>query len=162
MPSDSRNLTTMAKATGLIFLLFDIASAQEVPFSISLYMQCILHGFTRAFLCVPFIFAHHKKCQFCGRHVIRFCGRPLLDDVLYDLYTAHPTIEVNPCILHQNNGTTITPLTLFCLKRRCFIASYVQPVIQQYESTTVKKNSYNQNSHYENYGRFPLQMEAIT
>jgi len=34
--------------------------------------------------------------------------------------------------------------------------------MQQYKSTTVKTNFYNQSSHYENYGRFPFQMEAIT
>jgi len=69
MPSDSRN-STMAKVTGLIFSLFDIASARKVPFAIPPYMQCILHGLTMAFLCVPFIFVHHEKCRLCGRHVI--------------------------------------------------------------------------------------------
>jgi len=58
MPSDSRN-STMAKATGL---LFNVASAREVPFAIPLYMQCILHGPTTALLCVPFIFVHHVDC----------------------------------------------------------------------------------------------------
>jgi len=62
MPSDSRN-STMAKATGLIFSLFNVASTREVPFAIPLYMQCILHGLTTAFLRVPFIFVHHKKCR---------------------------------------------------------------------------------------------------
>jgi len=62
MPSDSCN-STMAKATGLIFSLFDVASAREVPFAIPLYMECILHGLTMALLCVPFIFVHHKKCR---------------------------------------------------------------------------------------------------
>jgi len=65
--SDLHNLT-MAKAMGLIFSLFDIASAQEMPFVMSLYIQCILHGLTRVILCVPFIFAYHKKCWFCGWH----------------------------------------------------------------------------------------------
>jgi len=45
MPSDSHN-STMAKAMGLIFSLFNAASAREVPFAILLYMQCILHGLT--------------------------------------------------------------------------------------------------------------------
>ena len=45
MPPDKCNLI-MAKATGLIFSLFDIASAQEVPFGIPQYVQCILHGLT--------------------------------------------------------------------------------------------------------------------
>jgi len=69
MPSDSRN-STMAKATGLIFSLFDVASAQEVPFAILLYIQCILHGLNTALLCVPFILVHHEKCRFSGRHVM--------------------------------------------------------------------------------------------
>jgi len=61
MPSDSRT-STMANATGLIFSLFDVASAREVPFAIPLYIQCILHGLSTALLCVPFIFVHHEKC----------------------------------------------------------------------------------------------------
>jgi len=47
MPSDYCN-STMAKATDLIFSLFDVASAREVPFAIPLYMQCILHQLTSA------------------------------------------------------------------------------------------------------------------
>jgi len=62
MPSDSHN-STMAKAMGLNFSLFNVASAREVPFAIPLYMQCILHGLTMALLCVLFIFVHHEKCQ---------------------------------------------------------------------------------------------------
>ena len=31
--------------------------------------------------------------NFSSSTVLRFCGRPLLDDVLYDLYTAHPAID---------------------------------------------------------------------
>jgi len=60
MPSDKRN-SIMAKATGLIFSLFDVASSQEVPFGI-LYMQCILQGLTSVLLCVLFIFADSEKC----------------------------------------------------------------------------------------------------
>jgi len=69
MPSDLRN-STIAKATGLIFLLFNITSAREVPFAILLYTQCVLHGLSMALLCVPFIFVHHEKCRFSGRHVM--------------------------------------------------------------------------------------------
>jgi len=69
MPSDSCN-STMAKATGLIFLLFDVASAREVLFAILLYVQCILHGDTMDLLCEPFIFVHHEKCRFSGGHVM--------------------------------------------------------------------------------------------
>jgi len=60
MPSDVRNSIT-AKTIGLIFLLLDIASFLDLPFAMLLYMQCILHGLTMALLCIPFIFAHHKK-----------------------------------------------------------------------------------------------------
>ena len=63
MPSDKRNLI-MAKATGLIFSLFDVASAREVLFGIPHYVQCILHGLTSVLLCVPFIFADSKKYRF--------------------------------------------------------------------------------------------------
>jgi len=38
----------MAKNTALIFLLFDVASAWEVPFGVLLFIQCILHGLTSA------------------------------------------------------------------------------------------------------------------
>ena len=54
MPSNKRILI-MAKATGLIFSLFNIASARLVPFGIPQYVQCILHGLTSVLLCVPFI-----------------------------------------------------------------------------------------------------------
>ena len=60
MPSDKRNSVT-AKATGLIFSLFDVASAREVRFGIPLYMQCILQGLTNVLLCAPFIFADSEK-----------------------------------------------------------------------------------------------------
>ena len=60
MPSDKRNSIT-AKAMGLIFSLFDIPLARQVPFGIPQYIQCILHGLTRVLLCVPFIFADSKK-----------------------------------------------------------------------------------------------------
>ena len=63
MPSDKYN-SIMAKATGLIYSLFDVASAQEVPFGILQYVQRILHGLTSVLLCVPFIFTDSKKCRF--------------------------------------------------------------------------------------------------
>ena len=61
MPSDKRNLIA-AKAMGLIFSLFKIASARHVPFGILQYIQCILHGFTSVLLCVPFIFVDNERC----------------------------------------------------------------------------------------------------
>ena len=65
MSSDKRNLIT-AKAAGLIFSLFDVTLAREVPFNIPQYVQCILHGLTSVLLCVPFIFADSEKCRFSG------------------------------------------------------------------------------------------------
>jgi len=47
----------MVKAKGLIFSLFNVASAQEVPFGILQYTQCILHGLTSVLLCVPLLTA---------------------------------------------------------------------------------------------------------
>jgi len=49
MPSDKHNSIT-AKAIGLIFLLFDIASSLDVPFGTLQYVQYILRGLTRALL----------------------------------------------------------------------------------------------------------------
>ena len=63
MPSDKSN-SIMAKATGLIFSLFDVASAREVPLGIPQYIQCILHELASILLCVPFIFADSERCQF--------------------------------------------------------------------------------------------------
>ena len=63
MPSDKRNSIT-AKAKGLIFSLFDVALARQVPFGILQYVQRILHGLTSVLLCVPFIFADRERCRF--------------------------------------------------------------------------------------------------
>ena len=65
MPSDQYNLIT-TKAKGLIYSLFNVASAREVPFGIPQYIQSILQGLTSVLLCVPFIFADSKKGQFSG------------------------------------------------------------------------------------------------
>jgi len=45
----------------LIFSLFDIASAQDVPFGMLQYVQCILYGLINVLLYVPFIFADSKS-----------------------------------------------------------------------------------------------------
>jgi len=65
MPSVKHN-SIMAKATDLIFSLFDIVSAWEVPFGILQYVKCILQGLISVLLCVPFIFADSKKHWFHG------------------------------------------------------------------------------------------------
>ena len=70
MPSDKGNSITV-KATGLIFSLFDIALALQVPFGILQYVQCILHGLTSVLLCVPFIFADRERCRFGGSMSLR-------------------------------------------------------------------------------------------
>ena len=61
MLSDEHNSIT-AKAKGLIFSLFDVASALlENP---NIYNACMLRGLTCVLLCVPFIFADSARCQF--------------------------------------------------------------------------------------------------
>jgi len=45
MPSDSCN-STMAKAMDFIFSLFDVASAQEVPFAMPLYIRTMHFSWT--------------------------------------------------------------------------------------------------------------------
>jgi len=54
---------------GLIFSLFYVCRFSPRG-AFLLYMQCIIHELTSALLCVPFIFPHHKKCRFFGRHVM--------------------------------------------------------------------------------------------
>ena len=45
IPSGKCNLIT-AKAMGMIFSLFDVASSRDVPFGILQYIQCTHHGLT--------------------------------------------------------------------------------------------------------------------
>ena len=63
MPSGKHNSIT-AKAMGLIFSLFDFASACDVPFGILQYIQCTHHGLTFVLLCVPFLIADSPRYQF--------------------------------------------------------------------------------------------------
>jgi len=49
-PPDKRNLIT-TEATGLISLLIDVASSQDVPFRQPQQLQCTYHGTTAVFLC---------------------------------------------------------------------------------------------------------------
>ena len=62
MPPDKHN-SIMAKVTGLMFSLFDVALAREVPFGIPQYIQCILHGLTSVLLYVPFILLTAKSVE---------------------------------------------------------------------------------------------------
>jgi len=57
MPSDQRNLI-MAKATGLIFPLFDVTSTREVPFWHIAVRTMHSPG---TYHCPPFIFADSKR-----------------------------------------------------------------------------------------------------
>jgi len=60
------------KGYGLGFFTVNFASAQELPFGITQYLQYILQGLTGVLLCVPFmfadmiIFADNGECQFGG------------------------------------------------------------------------------------------------
>ena len=54
----------MDKATGLIFLLFDIASSRDVPFCKPQYIQCTYHGLTFVLLCVPVLFVENTRYRF--------------------------------------------------------------------------------------------------
>jgi len=67
MPSDLHN-PTMAKATGLIFSLLDVPSAQAVPFTIPLNMHTMHSSWT--YHSPPLCPIHHEKCRFYGRHVM--------------------------------------------------------------------------------------------
>jgi len=91
MPSDSCN-STMAKATGLIFSLFNVASAREVPFAISLYMQCILHGLTTA-LFVSIHLCSSRKVSIArdGFHLLRKLSlvATLITNVLFKRLLIH-------------------------------------------------------------------------
>ena len=62
MPLGKCNSIT-AKAMGLIFSLFDVASSRDMPFGIPQYVQCTHHGLTFVLLCVPFIFADNPRCR---------------------------------------------------------------------------------------------------
>jgi len=63
----------------------------------------------------------------------------------------------NPCIPNQNNGTSCHSYINHCLKRRCFVASYVVQIKNCLKITSAIKVA-----HYENYGQFPLEIVAIT
>jgi len=74
----------MVKVMGLIFLLFDVASAQEVPFTIyhctysgmvkDLPYHCLGSGQTSQTYHCPALYPIHlclqQKCQFCDRRVM--------------------------------------------------------------------------------------------
>jgi len=62
MPSDLRN-SKMTKAMGLIYLLFNIASALEVSCYVTVHTyNTFFMDLPGPYFCVPFIFAHHERC----------------------------------------------------------------------------------------------------
>jgi len=55
------------------------------------------------------------------------------------LYKTHSSSRALLLLVNSIEAIALhAPLTYFRLKRRRFITNYVQPVMQQYESTTVK------------------------
>jgi len=62
MPSAKHNLT-MDKATGLIVLLFDIASSRDVPFTNHSMYNVDIMDFSLSSLCVLVPIAYNAKCQ---------------------------------------------------------------------------------------------------
>ena len=60
MPSDKCN-SIMAKATGLIISLFNVALSVDVPFGILQYIKCTHHG---TYFCPPLChFADSPRCR---------------------------------------------------------------------------------------------------
>jgi len=74
----------MAKVMWLIFSLFNIASAQEVPFAILLHLQFILHGLTNVLLCVPLIFFTVKSVNL----VVGMQRLPLTTEIICNFHSA--------------------------------------------------------------------------
>jgi len=65
----------MAKATGLISLLFNIALSGDVPFHQPQWLQCLHHGSTETYLCsplssIPLSTATYTKVTICGTRVM--------------------------------------------------------------------------------------------
>jgi len=124
----------------LIFLLFNVTSAQEVPFGTLQYMQCILHGLTSVLLCVPFIFADSKMCWLYNctwllplhkSHI--FIVATLITEVLF-LISNDSYCCVTSHRFCMKNATCYSYIN-FCLKVRCplrYLVRYVQGLTSQY------------------------------
>jgi len=137
MPSDLRN-STKAKATGLVFSLFDVASAREVPFAILLYIQHILHGLSTAFLCVPFILVHNEKCRFSGRYMMASIKLSIIFIVATLITTL--LLLVNPCILHRNNRTVHPAYIFIVWKEDASLPAMFNPLCSRTNQQLFKKN----------------------
>jgi len=79
-------------------------------------------------------------------------------DFDYEIYN----IVAQPCYCYSKQSHRTPHLRIYRLKRRCFVTSYAQSVMQQYESKTVKKNFCDQSSHCENYGRLNGSHNVLT
>jgi len=98
MPSDKHNSIT-AKATGLIFSLFDVTSSREVPFGTPQHVQCILQRLSSVLLCIPFIFADSEKRWFGGctwwlplhneKSSVFFIVATFITEVLFEHFLKH-------------------------------------------------------------------------
>jgi len=65
MPSDKRkSITTMAMV--LIFVLYNVASSQDVPFHQPQQLQRLHHGSTKAHLCSPLCSIPFSTAAICG------------------------------------------------------------------------------------------------
>ena len=100
MPSDKCNSIT-AKATGLIFSLFDVTFAQEVPYGIPQYVQCILHGLTSVLLCVPFIFVDSESANLA---VVSTLWLPFVMEIVHIFHSGY----------FDCRGASQTVLDLYC------------------------------------------------
>ena len=55
IPLDKRNLI-MAKATSLIYSLFNVTSSRDMPFCQPQQLKCLHNSSTKAYLCSPLYF----------------------------------------------------------------------------------------------------------
>ena len=63
----------MAKATGLISSLFNVASSGDMPFHQLQQLQCLYHGSTEAYLCSPLSsipLSIAAQVKICGMHIM--------------------------------------------------------------------------------------------
>ena len=61
---NNKHNSILAKATGLISLLFNVTSSGDVPFCQLQQLQCLHHGSTGAYLWVPFLYPLLRRLQF--------------------------------------------------------------------------------------------------
>ena len=97
MPSDKRN-SIMAIATGLIFSLFNVASSRDVPFRQPQQLQCSHHGFTKIYLCSPFLSPLARRWRFAVHALWLWCETRVIAEpvgVLQTLFFACNAVQYN-------------------------------------------------------------------